>query len=132
MRIDTEHKKDYLTSKQALRLMENVDRSTLAGKRDYAILALMVTTGLRTVSVINADIGDIRTAGDATALYYRGKGHTEKAIYVKLAEPVENAIREYLTARGEIDPAAPLFASLTATQTPGLRPAHSPGLQRSI
>ena len=112
VRIDTEHKKDYLTSKQALRLMENVDRSTLAGKRDYAILALMVTTGLRTVSVINADIGDIRTAGDATALYYRGKGHTEKAIYVKLAEPVENAIREYLTARGEIDPAAPLFASV--------------------
>ena len=78
-KIDTEHKKDYLTTKQVNKLLGAIDRSTLKGKRDYAMLSLMVTTGLRTISVIRADIGDIRAAGDETALYYQGKGHEEKA-----------------------------------------------------
>jgi len=111
-KLDTEHKKDYLTSKQTAKLLGAIDRADLKGKRDYAMLALMVTTGLRTISIIRANIGDIRTAGDDVALYYQGKGHEEKADYVKLSEPVEEAIREYLSARGETDPAAPLFSSI--------------------
>lgn len=116
-KIDKEHKKDYLTTKQVNRLLGAIDRSTLKGLRDYAILSVMGTTGLRTISIIRADIGDIRTAGDATALYYQGKGHEEKADYVKLAEPVEEAVRAYLTARGEADPQAPLFCSIANRNT---------------
>lgn len=111
-KIDTEHKKDYLTTKQVNKLLGTIDRSTLKGKRDYAMLSVMVTTGLRTISIINANIEDMRTAGDATALFYRGKGHEEKATYVKLAEPVEDAIRDYLTARGTTDGTEPLFSSV--------------------
>lgn len=110
-KIDREHKKDYLTTGQVGRMLKGIDRRTLQGKRDYAIISLMVTTGLRTISVINANIEDIRTAGDCTALYYRGKGHEEKATFVKLAEPVEKAIRSYLKARGEKDGSQPLFVS---------------------
>ncbi len=110
-KLDTEHKKDYLTKKQVSKLLKSIDRSTLKGKRDYAMLSLMVTTGLRTVSIINANVEDIRAAGDATALYYKGKGHQEKATYVKLAEPVEEAIRDYLKARGRADGKEPLFTS---------------------
>ena len=111
-KLDNEHKKDYLTTKQVNRLLGAVDRGTLQGLRDYAILSVMVTTGLREVSIVNANIGDIRTAGDAVALFYKGKGHEEKATYVKLAEPVEEAVRAYLKARGETDPEAPLFSSI--------------------
>lgn len=111
-KLDTEHKKDYLTSKQAARLLTTVDRSDLKGLRDYAILSLMVTTGLRTISIIRANIEDIRTIGNDTALFYQGKGHEEKATFVKLAEPVENAIRDYLRARGEKNSKAPLFSSI--------------------
>lgn len=111
-KLDTEHKKDYLTSKQAARLMATVDRSTLQGLRDYAILSLMVTTGLRTISITRANIEDIRTIGNDTALFYQGKGHEEKATLVKLAAPVEAAIIDYLRVRGEKDRKAPLFASV--------------------
>lgn len=111
-KLDTGHKRDYLTSKQAARLLEGIDRSSLKGLRDYAILSLMVTTGLRTVSVIRADIQDIRTVGDDVALFYQGKGHEEKATFVKLAPPVEEAIRAYLKDRGPADKTAPLFASI--------------------
>lgn len=119
-KIDTtEHKKDYLTAKQVNKLLESIDRSTLKGKRDYAMLSLMVTTGLRTISIVNADIGDIRTVGDTTALFYKGKGHEEKAVYVKLAEPVEAAIRDYLRARGTTDATEPLFASVAHKNSGG-------------
>lgn len=106
------HKKDSLSTAQSLKLLQSVDRSQLKGKRDYAVLALMITTGLRTVSVINADICDIRTVDGDPVLYYRGKGHEEKAVYVKLAEPVIEAIQDYLEARGEADRTKPLFTSV--------------------
>ena len=118
-KIDTEHKKDYLTTKQVNKLLGAIDRSTLKGKRDYAMLSVMVTTGLRTISIINANIEDIRTAGHATALFYKGQGHEEKATYVKLAEPVEDAIRDYLTARGTIDGKEPLFSSVANRNSGG-------------
>jgi len=116
-KIDREHKKDYLTTKQVNKLLGAIDRSTVKGLRDYAMLSVMVTTGLRTISIIRADIGDIRAAGDATALFYQGKGHEEKADYVKLAEPIEEAVRAYLDARGETNPKAPLFCSMANRNT---------------
>lgn len=48
------------------------------------MLSVMVTTGLKTISIISANIEDIRTTGDAIALFYKGKGHEEKATYVNL------------------------------------------------
>lgn len=116
-KLDTEHKKDYLTTKQVARLLGAIDRSTLKGLRDYAILSVMVTTGLREISIVRANIGDIRAAGDTIALYYQGKGHEEKSDYVKLAEPVEEAVRAYLKARGETDLKATLFSSIANRNT---------------
>ena len=118
-KLDREHKRDYLTAKQVTKLLDSIDRTTIKGLRDYAVLAVMVTTGLRETSIVNADIGDIRTVGDNVALIYKGKGHEEKAIYVKLSEPVEDAVRAYLKARGETDPAAPLFGSIANRNSGG-------------
>lgn len=111
-KLDTAHKKDYLTTKQVNRLLAGIDRETLKGKRDYAMISLMVTTGLREISVVRANTGDIRAAGDHAALYYQGKGHEEKADFVYLSEPVENAIRDYLRARGSAGAESPLFGSI--------------------
>lgn len=114
----SEHLHGYLTSKQAKRLLDTVDRSDLKGKRDYAILALMLTTGLRTISISLACIEDLGTAGDSAALYYQGKGHSMKDTFVKLSDPVEAAIRDYLAERGKASGSEPLFAS-TANRNSG-------------
>lgn len=116
-KLNRDHKKDYLTSRQVKRLMASVDRSTLKGLRDYAILALMVTGGLRTVEVVRADIADLRTAGDAVVLYVQGKGKEEKTDYVKIDAPVEEAIRAYLAARGAAADNSPLFTSTSNNNT---------------
>ena len=109
-KIDQGHKKDYLTGKQVKTLISDIDRTTEQGQRDYAILSLMITTGLRTIEVIRADIGDLRAIGNDTVLYIQGKGHDEKTDFVKVSEPVEMAIREYLRNR-QTDDRQPLFAS---------------------
>lgn len=110
-KLDREHKKDYLTPKQVSKLLASIDRQGVRGLRDYAIICLMVTSGLRTVEVMRANIEDIRTVADFTALYIQGKGHEEKNTYIKVVEPVEDAIRAYLTARGIAEPTEPLFTS---------------------
>lgn len=112
-RLDREHKKDYLTSKQVKQVLSGVNKDSLQGLRDFAILALMVTGGLRTIEVIRADIADLRTLGDSTVLYVQGKGKEEKTDYVKVSLPVEQAIRTYLKARGTTAPEEPLFSSLS-------------------
>ncbi len=112
-KIDNNHKKDYLTSAQVVRLLNCIDRTTDNGKRDYAILLLMITSGLRTIEVSRADICDMRVVADFTVLYIQGKGHDEKTDYVKLATPVEAAIRDYLQSRTVISSTKePLFCSL--------------------
>ena len=111
-KIDSGFKKDYLTSKQVGKLLQTIDRSTLKGLRDYAILLLMVTTGLRTVEVQRANIEDMRTVADFTALFIQGKGHEERTEYVKVVPDAEDAIRAYLKARGKTEGTQPLFASI--------------------
>lgn len=112
-KLDREHKKDYLTSHQVKEIMGSIDKDSLQGLRDYAIFALMVTGGLRTIEVIRANIGDLRNAGNNAVLYVQGKGKEEKTDYIKLSPQVEKAIRVYLSARGETDETAPLFVSLS-------------------
>ena len=111
-KIEKGFKKDYLTSNQVGKLIKGVDRSTLKGLRDYAILSLMVTTGLRTIEVVRADVGDMRTLADFTALYVQGKGRDDKAEYVKIEPPIEEAIRLYLKKRGGAKENEPLFSSI--------------------
>jgi len=119
VKITNEFKKDYLTSKQVSKLLNTVKKDDLAGLRDYAIMALTVTSGLRTVEVVRANIEDLRPVADFTALYLQGKGRDEKAEYVKVPFVVEEAIRAYLNARGETNPKAPLFASISRNNKGG-------------
>lgn len=116
-KVDREHKKDYLTAAQVRNVLQAVDKSTLHGKRDYALLTLMFTTGLRTISISRANVEDIGTYGSTAALFYQGKGHEDRADTVMLAEPVETAIREYLKARGQAAGKEPLFISLAHRNT---------------
>ena len=94
-KLDQAHKKDYLTVNQIKDVLNNIDTSTLTGARDYAIIVLMVTGGLRTIEVSRADMDDMRNVGNSPALYIQGKGREEKTEYVKLPLQVFKAIGRY-------------------------------------
>ena len=112
-KVSREHKKDYLTANQIKEILKGIDRETLQGKRDYALISLLVTCGLRTIEVVRANKEDLQALGETTVLYIQGKGREDKAEYVKVPQPTEKAIREYLKARGKIEDNEPLFASLS-------------------
>ena len=119
-KLDKNHKKDYLTSRQAKEVLANIKTDTEEGLRNYAILSLMVTGGLRTIEVSRADVGDLRTVGENTVLFVQGKGREEKTEYIKISAPVEKAIRSYLKARENVEEGQPLFTS-TSNNSRGKR-----------
>ena len=111
--ISREHEKRPLTSRQAEELLQSIDRDTEQGKRDFAIVSLMMTSGLRTVEVTRAQIKDLDTLGDETILYVHGKGRDDKREYVKVFPEVEKAIRASLATRQNAKNDDPLFISLS-------------------
>ena len=88
-KIDKGHKKDYFTSSQLKSILTGIDRSNIEGMRNYAMLSLMVTGGLRTIEISRAKIEDLRTVGGVPVLFIQGKGKTSKSDFVKLCPKVD-------------------------------------------
>lgn len=105
--------KDHLTGAQVRAVMEQIDRGTEAGARDYAMLALMFTGGLRTIEISRALQGDMGTQGNKTILRVRGKGRDEADQIIVLTSNTERLIREWLKRAPAIGPQAPIFQSLS-------------------
>lgn len=117
-KLERTYKKDYLTTEQIQDVLIHIDTTTITGARDYAVIALMVTGGLRTIEVVRADITDIRNVGDSPALYIQGKGQEEKTDYIKIPLQVFKAIGRY---RERLDEQSkPLFTS-TSNNNKGQR-----------
>lgn len=111
------HKKDSLTSKNLKKIINTIDTTSMAGKRDYALFILLAVCGLRTIEAVRANIEDLRTAGEKTVLYVQGKGRTEKNDFVIVPDLVENALRSYLQERKEAKGSDPLFISVSNRST---------------
>ena len=111
-KLSHEHKRDAFSAQELGQIINGLDRSTLEGKRNYAIFSLISACGLRTIEAVRADVGDIRKVAGVMVLYVRGKGKSEKDSFVKLTEPIIDAINDYLSLRGEVKGNEPLFASL--------------------
>lgn len=110
-------KKQHLTDAKSSELLEHFKAMSL---RDYAIVNLMLRTGLRTIEIVRADVGDITFKGERRVLLVWGKGHTEKDDFVVLTEKAYEPIRAYLATRKGVKAGEPLFTS-TSRQNRGER-----------
>ena len=110
-KITHEHKRDAFSAGELKTIIASIERKGIEGLRNYAMFTLITTCGLRTCEVIRANVGDIHRVSGVLVLSIQGKGHTSKDAFVKLTEPVEKALREYLKARGHVSDNEPLFAS---------------------
>lgn len=94
-------------------------------------MCLLIYTGLRTIEVARAQVGDIRNKGNTIVLYVQGKGHTEKDSFVVLPETVQHAINDYLKARPEtLTDESPLFACTGNRATN--KPLHVKSISRIV
>jgi integrase/recombinase XerD len=103
-----------LTKSQTKALLDAIDRSSARGKRDYALLMMLIFTGMRRAECAGLTLGDIKQEqGHNIAVIRHGKGNKRRT--VKVPVPVRRALDEYLAAlaAGGVSPttstATPLF-----------------------
>ena len=104
--------KDPLTLEQATVLMASIERSTSIGKRNYAIVALLLYNGLRGIEVQRINNKDIVKEGDITYIYVQGKGHVNKDDKVALCSGVLKAINHYQSTKVGYENDDPLFVAI--------------------
>jgi len=110
MKIESNFKREALSvadSKKLLHRAELHARKDILGQRNYALISLLLTTGLRTIEVERSDTEDIDFIEESQVLFVMGKGHDDKDTYVKLSPQVYAIIEEYLIKRS--DEFKPLF-----------------------
>jgi integrase/recombinase XerD len=94
------HLRDNMTEAEARRVLATINRGTLPGKRDYALLTLLARCGLRLIEAARADVGDLRTKDGERVLFVQGKGRTAKDDFVLLIGSTYDALADYVSARG--------------------------------
>lgn len=101
-------RKCALSPQESASLLDYLKERSL---RDYAIVNLILRTGLRTIEVSRADIGDVVRKRGKRVLKVWGKGADEKDAYVILGQPVWGPIQEYLSQRKPSSKTDPLFVT---------------------
>jgi integrase/recombinase XerC/integrase/recombinase XerD len=110
-------KKQPLLPAQATELLSYYQDKAL---RDYAIVNLLLRTGLRTIEVIRANVEDITFKGSQRVLLVQGKGRDERDNFVILTDKAYQPIADYLATRGKVNSSEPLFTS-TSNNSKGER-----------
>ena len=99
--------KEHLRENQIHELLNYFEGNT----RDYAIVNLLLRTGLRCVEVVRANIDDITYKGGQRILRVWGKGRDERDNFVVLTDKAYAPIKAYLETRGSTTLKEPLFVS---------------------
>jgi integrase len=109
---DDESPHRALKREEAKLLLDAIDRRTALGKRDYALIMLLLRTGIRRAEAVALTIGDLlMEQGYHVAIIRHGKGNNRGL--AKLPVEVRQVIDDYLAAAGReyVAPEAPLFVS---------------------
>lgn len=99
--------KEHLRENQIHELLNYFEGNT----RDYAIVNLLLRTGLRCIEVVRANVEDITFKGGQRILKVWGKGRDDKDTFVVLTDKAYAPIRAYLDTRKYATLKEPLFIS---------------------
>ncbi|MEG4218682.1 tyrosine-type recombinase/integrase [Microcoleus sp. Pol14C6] len=92
-------------------ILKQCDRTTLAGKRDYALLRLLWGNALRRNEISQLNVRDFDPATRSLQIF--GKGRGTQAEVVDLGAATVQAITDWLETRGgNSSPDTPLFTAL--------------------
>lgn len=99
--------KEHLRENQIHDLLKHYEGNL----RDFAIVNLLLRTGLRTIEVVRANVEDITFKGGQRILRVWGKGRDDKDTFVVLTDKAYAPIRAYLDTRKTATLKEPLFIS---------------------
>ncbi len=107
------HQKDSLSIQAVKQLLASINKTTLRGKRDFALINILVRTGLRLKELAAAVLDDLQEQRGSKVLWVHGKGRSGKDEFVVLTQEALGPLFDYLQARTIRHDNAPLFASLS-------------------
>ena len=114
-----EHYKHPLTRQQCGDLLASIDRETIVGARDYLMIQLMLTNGLRTCEVERINIGDFDTLDGKNVLHIQRKGRIDKHDVVAVPDEVMASLEDYMSMRtDDFNMDSPLFINLMRGREP--------------
>lgn len=93
---------EFLTEGEIKAILRVPDRRTLKGKRDYALLLLMLSTGLRKAEVCSLTANSLTTYRNQAVLDVIGKGDRHRR--VALTSDVVEAILDYRKTLKAVNP----------------------------
>jgi integrase/recombinase XerC len=91
-------------------VIQLIERSTVRGKRDYALLRLLWENALRRNEVSQLCVKDFDPHECRLRILGKGQGTNDE--WVKISAPAADAIASWLQARGRLAASSPLFVSL--------------------
>jgi integrase/recombinase XerD len=97
-----------LTKEQMLVLLNQPDRKSFTGFRDYTIMMVLLETGIRISECLSLEMTDVYLK-EQELIIRMGKGR--KARRVPIQKTCINILKQYITERGEIDSKA-LFVNV--------------------
>lgn len=100
-----------ITPAQARLLLQQPDRTTLKGKRDIALLRLLLENALRRAEALTVTIADFDPEARTLSIAGKGKGTQRERITLSAASVA--ALRDYLETRGATERDSPLFISVS-------------------
>lgn len=103
MKIQPTFKRQALSIEDSKRLLQKAKQRAkdVLGKRNYAIVALLLTTGLRSIEIERSDVYDLDIIDGSNVLFIMGKGRDSKDAFVKISNEVYEIIQDYLITRND-------------------------------
>ncbi len=107
------HQKDSLSIHAVKKLLSSINQNTLRGKRDFALINILIRTGLRLKELAGAVIDDLQESRGSMVLWVHGKGRSGKDDFVVLTKDALDPLLDYLRMRKVRHNNFPLFTSLS-------------------
>ncbi|HSC24876.1 MAG TPA: tyrosine-type recombinase/integrase [Candidatus Babeliales bacterium] len=107
------HQKESLSIDSLKQLFASIDCSSLKGKRDFALINILVRTGLRLKEIASALIEDMYDQRGEMSLWIHGKGRSSKDEFVLLTPQTLVSLYDYLQERVVKSEKEPIFISLS-------------------
>jgi len=102
---------EFLTEEEVAAILRIPDRRTIQGKRDFSILLMLVTTGLRKAEICSLKVKDLKTFRNQAVIDVIGKGSKFRRIPLKSETLI--AVQDYLRAgKNGADPDHSMFRTL--------------------
>ena len=102
---------EFLAEEEVKAILRTPDRRTVQGKRDYAVLLTLLTTGLRKAEICSLKMRDLKTYRNQAVIDVMGKGNRFRRLPLKGETLL--AIREYLkVSKNGTDPEHSIFRTL--------------------